>query len=237
MGREVLEMKVKATGRDARRDHGRCGERQPARTQCVSEDVAAAIEFFLSDEAGVPDRQRTRCRWWCAPGVPAGHLRSHLSRVAVRCSREARTWSAASASAAAASGPRGAQHDARPPAWPRPNESRVMVASGGRNTPASATGSDVTSEMSWPSRRSAAAITSSTPLRSWSPPTTSAVGGSRWCKLGTAGPWPPSGVNSGLDVPDGHIRTSLCADVLDWPAHVAGRSGNPSGPASTLIRR
>jgi meso-butanediol dehydrogenase / (S,S)-butanediol dehydrogenase / diacetyl reductase len=52
MGRDVLEMKVRATGRDPAEIMAAAAKANPLGRNATSEDVAAAIQFFLSDEAG-----------------------------------------------------------------------------------------------------------------------------------------------------------------------------------------
>jgi NAD(P)-dependent dehydrogenase (short-subunit alcohol dehydrogenase family) len=51
MGRQVLEMKVRATGQTPEQIVARAGQTNPLGRNATEADVAAAIEFFLSDEA------------------------------------------------------------------------------------------------------------------------------------------------------------------------------------------
>jgi NAD(P)-dependent dehydrogenase (short-subunit alcohol dehydrogenase family) len=52
MGQAVLDWKVKATGRDADEIRADAARGNPLGRNATEADVAAAIEFFLSDEAG-----------------------------------------------------------------------------------------------------------------------------------------------------------------------------------------
>jgi NAD(P)-dependent dehydrogenase (short-subunit alcohol dehydrogenase family) len=52
MGREVLDYKVRATGRSAAQISAAAARSNPLGRNAAPGDVVSAIEYFLSDEAG-----------------------------------------------------------------------------------------------------------------------------------------------------------------------------------------